>query len=41
VVTAYTFAPSFHIGGGTDEVQRTVIAEHVLGLPKEPRPKGA
>jgi alkylation response protein AidB-like acyl-CoA dehydrogenase len=37
VVEAWSFAPSFHIGGGTDEVQRTVIAEHVLGLPREPK----
>jgi alkylation response protein AidB-like acyl-CoA dehydrogenase len=38
VATAYSFAPSFHIGGGTDEVQRSVIGELVLGLPKEPKP---
>ena len=37
VVDAWSFAPSFHIGGGNDEVQRTVIAEHVLGLPREPK----
>jgi alkylation response protein AidB-like acyl-CoA dehydrogenase len=29
--------PATRIGGGTDEVQRTVVAERLLGLPKERR----
>jgi alkylation response protein AidB-like acyl-CoA dehydrogenase len=32
--------PGMRLGGGTDEVMRTVVAETVLGMPKEPRPGG-
>ncbi|WP_338897624.1 acyl-CoA dehydrogenase family protein [Streptomyces sp. TG1A-60] len=38
----FLFSRADTIYGGSDEVQRTIIAERVLGLPKEPRePKDA
>jgi acyl-CoA dehydrogenase len=33
----FLFSPAWHIAGGTDEVQKNVCAERVLGLPKETR----
>jgi alkylation response protein AidB-like acyl-CoA dehydrogenase len=32
----YLFAPALTLGGGTFAVQRNIVAEHVLGLPREP-----
>ncbi|MQA98528.1 MAG: dehydrogenase [Streptosporangiales bacterium] len=36
LVTAVLKTPSARIAGGSDEIQRGIIADRVLGLPKEP-----
>jgi alkylation response protein AidB-like acyl-CoA dehydrogenase len=32
----FLFGPAWHIAGGTDEVQKNVCAERVLGMPRDP-----
>jgi alkylation response protein AidB-like acyl-CoA dehydrogenase len=35
--TKFLHSPSLRIAGGSDQVQRNIIGERVLGLPREER----
>jgi len=34
---AFLYAPGMRVAGGTSEIQRNLVAERLLGLPREPR----
>jgi alkylation response protein AidB-like acyl-CoA dehydrogenase len=35
----FLFSRSDTLYGGTNEIQRNIIAERALGMPREPRPR--
>lgn len=37
----FLYAPGMRLAGGTSEIQRNLVGERLLGLPREPRPTSA
>ncbi len=37
--TEFLYAPGMRVAGGTSEIQRNLIGERLLGLPREPKPR--
>jgi alkylation response protein AidB-like acyl-CoA dehydrogenase len=37
VAEDFLYAPGMRVAGGTSEIQRNLIGERLLGLPREPK----